>query len=59
MTRDEARSIQQLPDISPVADGVILALWKQGLDTLGIAKHIHCPEFQVANRLLHIREAAK
>jgi len=41
-----------------VEDGVILALWEKGLDTRKIARHLGCPEHQIANRLLHIREVA-
>jgi DNA-directed RNA polymerase specialized sigma24 family protein len=40
-------------------DGLILMLWKQGLDTYEIAKRIGLREHQVANRLLRIREACK
>lgn len=59
MNRDRARLNQNLPDVSPLEDGVILALWKQGLDTFAIAVHLGRPEFQIANRLLHVREAAR
>jgi hypothetical protein len=50
---------QQLPDVGPIAEGVILALWKQGLDTLSIAKHLQAPEWQIYNRVFHVREAAR
>jgi len=37
-------------------DGLILALWKQGLDTNAISKRLRLPEHQVANDLPRIRE---
>jgi hypothetical protein len=42
-----------------VDDGLILALWKQGIDTLDIARRLGVHESEVANRLFHIREAAR
>jgi hypothetical protein len=42
-------------ELGLIEDGVILALWQKGLDTRKIARHLGCPEHQVANRLLHIR----
>jgi len=39
-----------------VADGVILALWHQKLDTLSIARHLRVRESEIYNRLLHIRD---
>lgn len=45
--------------ITLVDDGLIMALWKQGLDTFDIAKQLHLHEWQVANRLQHLREAAR
>lgn len=45
--------------ITLVDDGLIMALWKQGLDTVDIAKQLRLYEWQVANRLLHLREAAE
>ena len=59
MNRDQMRRNQQVPIvISFETDGIILALWHQGIDTLDIAKHMHLPEFQIHNRLLHIRGSA-
>jgi hypothetical protein len=63
MNRDEMRRREHLrytarlsvPDLDYIADGVILALWRQYIDTLQIAKHMNIPEWQVHNRLLHIR----
>lgn len=55
MNGDTTRRDQQLPDV--IEDGVILALWHERLDTYAIAKHLGRPEFQIANRLLHIRDA--
>ena len=59
MNRDQMRRHQQLPDVSPIADGVILALWYQRLDTVSIATYLRVPEWQVHNRLFHVREAAR
>lgn len=59
MTRDEMRRNQQLPDVGPIADGVILALWRQGLDTMAIAEHTKIVEHQIYNRLSRIRETAQ
>lgn len=42
--------------LTEVDDALIAALWKQGLDTYAIAKQLHVFEWQVANRLLHIRD---
>lgn len=56
MNRDAMRHNQQLSEVGPVAAGVILALWQQGLDTVAIAKHVRLAEHQVYNRLLHIRQ---
>ncbi|WP_197433597.1 hypothetical protein [Bradyrhizobium sp. CCH5-F6] len=50
--------LQHAPEpLTDVDDGLIVALWKQGLDTYAIAKQLHVFEWQVANRLFHIREA--
>ena len=49
---------QALEAMTDVDDALIAALWKQGLDTYAIAKQLHVHEWQVANRLFHIREAA-
>lgn len=52
--------LQHAPEaLTDVDDGLIAALWKQGLDTHSIAKQLHVHEWQVANRLLHIREAMR
>lgn len=45
--------------VTLVDDGLIIALWKQGLDTVDIAAQLRLHEHQVANRLLHLREAAR
>jgi hypothetical protein len=45
--------------VTLVDDGLIMALWKQGLDTVDIAAQLRLHEHQVANRLLHLREAAR
>jgi hypothetical protein len=50
---------QSAEEMTLVDDGLIMALWKQGLDTFDIAKQLHLHEWQVANRLLHLREAAR
>jgi hypothetical protein len=59
MNRDTLRHNQQLPGVSAVADGVILALWRQGLDTSAIAQHTKLAEWQVYNRLIHLRGSAQ
>lgn len=43
-------------EVTTVDEGVILALWRQGLDTLAIARHLHLTEAQVYNRLWHLRQ---
>lgn len=37
----------------------ILTLWRFGLDTLDIARELGVHESVVANRLMHLREAAR
>jgi hypothetical protein len=37
-------------------DATILALWKLKLNTFEIATKMKRPEWQVANRLMHIRQ---
>lgn len=59
MNRDTMRLNQKLPDITPIQDGLIMCLFKQGCDTVAIARHMRLTEHQVANRLLHIREAGR
>jgi hypothetical protein len=51
VTRNQMRLNQQLPDVSLLEDGVIMALWGQGIDTVAIARHLGRPEFQIYNRL--------
>jgi hypothetical protein len=50
---------QAMEAMTDVDDALIAALWKQGLDTYAIAKQLHVHEWQVANRLFHIREAMR
>lgn len=57
MTRPAIR--EDLPPIDFVKEGAIIALWKQGLDTLEIARKLNLREFQVFNKLLHLREGAR
>ena len=40
-------------------DGLIIAMWKFGLDTYEIAKPLHVHESIIVNRLMHIRNVAK
>ncbi|WP_316227858.1 hypothetical protein [Bradyrhizobium sp. SZCCHNR3015] len=54
----DTRSHSAAP-VSVVDDGLILALWRQKLDTVDIAKHLGRNEWEVANRLLHLREQAR
>lgn len=46
------------PEVTFAHDGMIMFLWKSGLDTLDIAKRIGLHEAQVANRLWQLRSAA-
>lgn len=48
---------QDVPAISTTDEGLMLALWKSGYDTAAIAGKLHLLEWQVANRLWHLREA--
>lgn len=41
-----------------VIDGMILALWRQKLDTYAIAKQLNLREHDVANKLWRLRSAA-
>lgn len=40
-----------------VSDGLMLVLWRQGLDTYEIAKKLKLHEYQVANELPRLRMA--
>lgn len=42
-----------------VVDGLILALWRQGLDTYEIASKLWFREHEVANKLWRLRSAGK
>lgn len=46
-------------DRDDARDHAILQLWKHKLDTVDIAKRLNLKEWQVANRLLHLRGQAK
>jgi hypothetical protein len=47
-------------EMTVVDDGLIMALWQTGkFDTVDIARQLHLHEWQVANRLLHLREAMR
>lgn len=54
--RERRRMVEQMTDVD---DALIAALWKQGLDTYSIARQLHVHEWQVANRLLHIRDSSR
>ena len=41
------------PEIEDV--GLIMALWRMGYDTHDIAQRLNLREYQVANRLWHLR----
>lgn len=43
-------------DLSMTDDATILALWKLRLNTQEIAVKLARPEWQIANRLLHLRD---
>ena len=51
-----SKPILHMPDVTMIHDGVILALWKEKMDTFEIAKKLGLRESQVANRLRFIRE---
>ncbi|MCK1322124.1 hypothetical protein IVA94_14730 [Bradyrhizobium sp. 156] len=55
----KAYHVEHAPEVTVVDDGLIMLLWSQKLDTCEIAKRLHLKEWQVANRLLHIREALR
>ena len=59
MNRDTMRLNQKLPDVTPVEEGLILALWQKGYDTVSIAAHLRKAEFQIYNRLFHILQNLK
>jgi hypothetical protein len=42
--------------VSIQAESMILPLWRQGKDTLDIARALSLPEHEIANRLLRMRE---
>ena len=44
-------------DLSAEDDATILALWRLKLNTYEIATKLKRPEWQIANRLMHIRTA--
>jgi hypothetical protein len=45
--------------VSRQAECMILPLWRQGHDTFQIAKALSLPEYEVANRLLKLRDQHK
>ena len=51
--------VEHAPEVTVVDDGLIMMLWKQKLDTYEIAKRLRLKEWQVANRLRQLREAAR
>lgn len=56
-----AQPSQHVPDVTIAHDGLILMLWNKGKgkDTLTIARQLGLHEWQVYNRLLHLREASR
>ena len=46
-------------DLSVTDDIAILTFWKLKYDTQDIARKLRRPEWQIANRLLHLREVNK
>lgn len=52
------KMLQHLPEVTMTHDGMIMFLWKSGLDTLDIAKRIGLHESQVASRPARLRSAA-
>ena len=46
-------------DLSMLDDINIMTLWKLGWTTQNIATRLRRPEWQIANRLLHLREETR
>lgn len=55
----KAYHVEYAPEVTVVDDGLIMMLWNQKLDTCEIAKRLRLKEWQVHNRLLHLRETAR
>lgn len=51
-------NLKHIPDITLAHDGMILFLWKSGLDTYEIGKRVGLHESHIANRLWKLRSAA-
>lgn len=51
--------MQSIREMSPADDAGMLRLWRDGHDTIVIAEKLNLQEWQVYNRLLHVREAAR
>lgn len=49
---------QHKPKVTLAHDGLIVFLWKSGLDTLEIARRVGLHESQVANHLWKLRSEA-
>lgn len=45
--------------VTPQAECMIVPLWQRGYDTLAIAQKLSLPEYEVANRLLRLRDLAE
>lgn len=52
------KPLRHSEEVTLTHDGMIVFLWKSGLDTFEIAKRIGLHEHQVANRLWKLRSAA-
>jgi hypothetical protein len=39
-------------------DGLIMSLWRSGLNTNEISRHARVPEHEIANRLAYLRDVA-
>lgn len=52
------KPLQHQPQVTVTHDGMIVFLWKAGLDTFEISKRLGLHEAQVANRLWQLRSAA-
>jgi hypothetical protein len=42
--------------VTPFDESRMMPLWRQGFDTLGIARALNLPESEIANRLPRLRE---
>lgn len=51
-------NLKHVPEVTVTHDGMIVFLWKSGLDTFEISKRLGLHESQVFNRLWKLRSEA-